>query len=263
MFQSWSSFLSFRNKIEHEEEYSQSEEVQKCLAAVIATAGEHVESISTGQRYWRAQSGSASWPVDDGTGQIIDYRAVPYRAERMKPLRDEAREGRVNPGGIPYLYLATNETTAISEVRPWVGSYVTVAEFETCKPLTLVDCSRCEINPVVKTASDLDMLWKLTSPESEEVPKIVWRWIDLAFSKPVDRDDSTADYIPTQIIAELFKTNGFSGIKYRSVFNGGSNLALFDIDSAQQVGEGKVVQVTKLDLDFQQIHPFPFAKSCS
>ena len=54
------------------------------------------------------------------------------------------------------------------------------------------------------------------APEPEEVPKIVWRWIDLAFSEPVDREDSTVDYVPTQIIAELFKTNGFGGVKYRS-----------------------------------------------
>ncbi len=182
----------------------------------------------------------------------------------MKPLPEKASEGRVNPRGIPCLYLATDEKTAISEVRPWVGSYVTVAEFETRKPLRLVDCSRCEIHPLIQTASDLDLLFKLKPPPPKEATETVWRWIDVAFSEPVDRDDSTAGYVPTQVIAELFKTNGFDGIKYRSVFNGGKNLALFDLSSAEQVGEGKVVQVTKIELDFQQIHPFPFraARSC-
>ncbi len=261
MFQSWSSFRSFRDKIEHEQRYFHSQEIQDFLDEVVTTARERIESIPTGQRYWRAQSGSALWPLDDGAGQIVDYRCIPHPAKRMKPLPEKAREGRINPRGIPCLYLATDEKTAISEVRPWVGSYVTVAEFETCKPLRLVDCSRCEIDPVVRTPSDLDMLFKFTQPKPKEVPEIVWRWIDLAFSEPVDHDDSTAGYVPTQIIAELFKTNEFDGIKYRSVFDGGQNLALFDIDSAQQVGEGKVVQVTKIDLDFRQIHPFPLAKS--
>jgi hypothetical protein len=104
--------------------------------------------------------------------------------------------------------------------------------------------------------SDFDMLYKLKPPPSEEVTQVVWRWIDLAFSEPVDRDDSNAAYIPTQVIAELFKTSGYDGIKYRSVFNGGTNLALFNIDSAEQIGEGRVVQVTKIDLDFRQIYPF-------
>ena len=257
MFQSWSSFRSFKDRIEHEERFFHSQEIQEFLAEVLATACDRVESIRKGQRYWRAQPGSALRPPDNGGGQIVDYCCVPHLPERMKPLPEKAREGRVNSRGIPCLYLATDETTAISEVRPWVGSYVTVAEFETCKPLTLVDCSRCEINPVVKTASDLDMLWKLTPPKPEEIPQIVWRWIDLAFSEPVDREeeDSTVDYAPTQIVAELFKSNGFDGVKYRSVFNGGKNIALFDIHSARQVaeGNGKVVQVTKLDLGFQQI----------
>lgn len=256
MFGSWSSFISFREKKKHEERYFHSEEVQEFLNAVLATSHERFELIPERQRYWRAQLGSDLWPVDDGDGQVIDYRAVPYSVKRMKPLPEKAFEGRVNPPGMLCLYLATDEKTAVSEVRPWVGSYVTVAEFETRKPLRLVDCSRCEIDPMVRTGRDLDMLFKLKPPSPEETTEIVWRWIDLAFSQPVDRDDSTADYVPTQILAELFKTNGFDGIKYKSIFNGGKNVALFDLGSAEQVGEGKVVQVTKIDLDFQQIHPF-------
>lgn len=263
MLRDWNSFGSFRDRKKHEERYFHSQEVREFLDGVLTTAGDRVEPIAKGQRYWRAQSGSDLWPLDDGAGQTVDYRYVPYRHERMKPLPEKAGEGRINSRGIPCLYLATNEKTAISEVRPWVGSYVTVAEFEIRANLDVIDCSRCEIHPVVQTGSDFDMLWKLKPPEPEEVPKIVWRWIDLAFSKPVDRQDSTIDYIPTQIIAELFKTNGFGGVIYRSVFNGGKNLALFDIDSAAQIGEGKVVQVTELDLDFQQIHPFRSAKSRS
>jgi len=263
VFKSWSSFISFREKKKHEERYFHSEEVQEFLNAVLATAHERFELIPEGQRYWRAQLGSDRWPLDDGDGHIVDYRPVPYSAKRMKPLAEKACEGRVNPRGMPYLYLATNEKTAISEVRPWVGSYLTVAEFETRKPLRLVDCSRCEVDPMIQTARDLDMLFKLKPPTPKEATEIVWRWIDLAFSEPVDRDDSTVGYVPTQILAELFKTNGFDGIKYKSLFSGGNNLALFDLGSAEQVDEGKVVQVTKIDLDFQQIHPFPFAKSRS
>jgi RES domain len=263
MFLSWNSFLSFREKKRHTERFFHSADVQKFLVEVVATARERVELAPKRQRYWRAQLGSGDEPCRDYDGQIVDYRAVPYPAERMKPLREKASEGRVNPKGIPYLYLSTDEKTAISEVRPWIGKNVTLAEFETLRDLKLVDCSRCEINPMSKSASDLDMLFKLKPPTPQETTEIVWRWIDLAFSEPVDRDDSTAGYVPTQIIAELFKTNGFDGIKYKSLFNGGNNLALFDLDFAQQVGDGKVVKVTKIDLDYQQIHPFPFGKSHS
>ncbi len=256
MFESWSSFISFREKKRREERYIHSEEVQEFLNGVRDTARERFELIPEAQRYWRAQLGSDLWPLDDGDGQIVDYHPVPYQVKRMKPLPEKVSEGRVNPRGIPYLYLATDKKPAISEVRPWVGSYVTVAEFKTSRPLRIVDCSRCEIDPLVWTGRDFDMLFKVRPPSPEETTEIVWRWIDLAFSQPVDRDDSTADYVPTQIIAELFKTNGFDGMKYKSVFNGGKNLALFDLGSAEQVSEGKVVQITKVDLDFKQTHPF-------
>jgi hypothetical protein len=263
MFKSWSSFLSFRHKKEHEERYFHSTGVQEFLDAVLATARERIESIPNGQRYWRAQLNCDDEPCADLDGEVLGSRAVPYSATRMKPLAEKTLEGRVNPKGIPYLYLSTNEKTAISEVRPWVGSYVTVAQFETRTPLRLADCSRCQIDPMITTPGDLDMLYKFKTPAPEEATKVVWRWIDLAFSEPVDRDDSTACYVPTQVIAEMFRTNGLDGIKYRSLFNGGNNLALFDLDSAEQVGEGIVVQVTRIDLAFKQIDPPPFGTAHS
>lgn len=261
MFQSWNSFLSFKEKKEHEERYFHSEDIQEFLDEVMITARDRVESVPKGQCYWRSQKGSDLLSLDDGQGNIVDYTPVPYTEKRMKPLSDKAFEGRVNPKGIPYLYLATDQKTAISEMRPWVGKYVTLAEFETCRDLTLVDCSRFDIDIMNMTARDLNMLWKLRPPEPEEATRTVWRWIDMSFSKPVDRDDrggSTADYIPTQIIAELFRSNGYDGIKYKSLFTGGRNIALYDIGSAKQKDDSaKVVQIAKIEIDFKQVYPFP------
>lgn len=56
--------------------------------------------------------------------------------------------------------------------------------------------------------------------------------IDRAFSRPVAPSDQSSDYIPTQIIAELFKSNGFDGVFYRNSLAEGLNLALFDISAA-------------------------------
>ncbi|WP_424666577.1 RES family NAD+ phosphorylase [Candidatus Binatus sp.] len=57
----------------------------------------------------------------------------------MVPLSDRAREGRVNPKGIPCLYLATHKDTALSEVRPGKGSLISVAQFQTCRDLTIIN----------------------------------------------------------------------------------------------------------------------------
>ncbi len=253
----WNSFLIFREKKRKEERYFHNNETLKFFNRLLTTAKERIESIPKGQQYWRAQLGCDDDPLYDN-GQIIDYNAIPLTFERMKPLADKAREGRINPKGIPCLYLSTDEKTAVSEVRPRVGSYVTVAQFETLKDSRIIDCSLGEINPMNVTVADLDKLYKLKPPTPQEAIKTIWRWIDIAFIEPVNRDDNTADYVPTQIIAERFKMNGFDGIKYDSLFNSGKNLALYDINSAKQIDNGKVIKVTRLDIDFKQIHPFMF-----
>ncbi len=47
----------------------------------------------------------------------------------MKRLQGSARECRANPKGIPCLYLSSVMRTAAAEVRPWIGTYVTLAKF--------------------------------------------------------------------------------------------------------------------------------------
>ena len=249
----WSSFLSFKHKKKQEGRYFHDKETQEFFATLLTTAKERIESIPKGQKYWRAQLGYDDSPCYD--------HIVPHSSKRMKPEHGKALEGRINPKEIPCLYLATDENTAISEVRPWVGSYVTVAKFETLKELNVIDCSRGEIDPMNVTARDLDKLWKLEQPTPEETIKTIWRWVDKDFSEPVNRNDNTADYVSTQIIAELFKTNGFDGIKYKSIFNNGKNIVLYDLNSAKQIDDGKVFQVTKIDVGFEQKYPFLFKKS--
>jgi hypothetical protein len=245
-FDSWSSFLQFKRKVVEESRYFHDAEVQRFCAGVLMTAQDRVKTIPQGYPCWRAQFGCDDDPiyVQD---EIVDYNAVPFTTERMKPSRRHPHEGRVNPRGIPCLYLSEEELTAISEVRPWVGTYVTVARFKTVRDLRIVDC-RSEIDPTKRSVHDLDKLFRLNPQESEETTRIVWCWLNVTFSEPVDRNDQAESYVPTQIIAELFKANGFDGIEYRSVFNAGHNLALFDSEAARQIDAGRVVQVTSIDV---------------
>jgi hypothetical protein len=104
----------------------------------------------------------------------------------MKPLRDRAREGRANPKGIPYLYLATHQDTAMAEVRPWVGSYVSVAQFVLKRDVRIVDC----------IASDRRFILYSQEPDPEERERAVWRDIDRGFSQPVTSGDDGANYAP-------------------------------------------------------------------
>ena len=76
--------------------------------------------------------------------------------------------------------------------------------------------------------------------------------IDQAFSKPVTSLDDTADYAPTQIIAELFKNNGCDGIAYKSLFgDDGYNIALFDPSDAE-LTYCCLHEVKTIDFSFKQ-----------
>ncbi|MDO8540447.1 MAG: RES family NAD+ phosphorylase [Opitutaceae bacterium] len=163
----------------------------------------------------------------------------------MKPPGEWAVEGRVNPKGIPCLYVASEEKTVISEVRPWIGEYVSVARLRTVRSLKVVNCTGDE--------KERRVLLYAKPPSPDELKRAVWHEIDLAFAKPVERTDCFASYAPTQVLAEAFREIDFDGIAYRSNFGGGYNVAFFDLNAAEVVGQPWVVRVSTLDVGFERV----------
>ena len=179
-----------------------------------------------GKSLWRSQLGN-EW-----TDSLFDYEPTPLPPSRMKPFADRAVEGRVNSKGIPCLYLSTTRHAAMSEARPWIDAIVTVAEFTTVRPLTLVDCSVLH-----GQHSKLLLNRKFGQPlPPEAIDEIVWAAIDDAFAEPVTRVDDSADYAATQTIAELFRKEGYDGVVYKSAFGDDAySVALFDLADANQI----------------------------
>jgi len=238
-FSGAAAFLTFKNEVSSHQRYLRSTEGDHFLRAVAASCKGRLRRIVAGEVFWRAQVGHA-WVLDTSVGRRV---RSPHREARMKPLPDRAYEGRVNPKGIPCLYFATTREVAMSEVRPWVGSVVSVGRFRTTRDLTIVDCSLLH---------SVD----LPSPEATDpmdIEKAVWAHIDHAFSRPVTRSDNTAEYAATQILAELFRAEGHDGIIYKSAFSAeGLNLALFDLEAARQV-DSALFEVRSASFDFQEI----------
>lgn len=217
---------------------------------VLATSKTRRVQIKARSIFWRAQLGH-DWRTEfDEDGAKIDDFPDAHPPSRMKPLSDRAPEGRANPKGIPYLYLATDKDTAMSEVRPWLGSYISLAQFRTVRELAIVDCSRNIERHVI--------YFEETTPEERE--KAVWHDINRAFSEPVDRSDDIASYAPTQIIAELFKRDGCDGMAYRSAFGKpGYNIALFDLDAARLIN-CQLYEAKSLKFEFQEVWNMYFVK---
>ena len=238
-FKSWRSFWEFEHAVKRQMRYVRTTDTEAFLEAVGQTAGRRIEVLPVGTTLWRAQLGVNWRPDYDKDGDLVGETPWPHDKDRMKPLRDCATEGRANSKGIPCLYLATDRDTAIAEVRPWIGSYVSVGLFRTDRELRVVKCV---------TDYGLRRYWIKGEPDATEREEAVWAFIDAAFAHPVTPIDNVADYAPTQIIAELFKAHGYDGIAYRSsVSKTGHNVALFDLD-ASEVVEGQPFEVKTVEL---------------
>jgi hypothetical protein len=133
----------------------------------------------------------------------------PYPAHEMgPPPLHLAIPGRINPEGISYLYCAEELDTAASELRPWKGAKITIAEIEVVKDIPIVDLS------LNGPAIDIDLI--ILYEDFTRYFSVQWP------------PDMKLNYLPSQFFAEHLKSKGLHGIKYKSEFNlGGNNLALF------------------------------------
>jgi hypothetical protein len=224
-FKTWRSFGLFVKAIRYKNRYLFDDETQHFLDTLIQTRSKRIIYIKKDTIFWRAQIGcKLSAKYRDGKHDYDVQR--PYTFERMKPLPDQAIAGRANPAGIPFLYLATEQDTALAEVRPWLGSEISLAKLKVIKDLSLINIS---------TNQETNKSLHLDEPIPEIREQIVWSKIDNAFSKPISSQDNSTDYVPTQIISELFKNHGDDGIVYKSKLGKGLNVVLFDIESAEVI----------------------------
>jgi hypothetical protein len=222
-FKSWNSFSEFARRVRGDQRFVRSVEDEAFLAEVLRTATSRITDVQAGHHLWRAQIGN-DWQDDIREGQNMGSFPVPFTRSRMTPLRYRAKEGRLNPKGIPFLYLATNADTAMSEVRPWVGSTLSCGRFKILRNLKIVNCS---------VLHKKGFIFYFEEPDEAKREEAVWAEIDRAFSTPTVNEEDTADYVPTQVIAEHFKSAGFDGIAYKSALKEtGFNVALFNLEDA-------------------------------
>lgn len=141
------------------------------------------------------------------------------------PPPSKAKAQRANPPGIPMLYLASDRTTALKEIRASQGKVVSVATMVLTKDLRLLDLTNI---PYLKSAFEYGQ-----NLQEEIRYRSIFRCLSKALSEPIDRRVAEIEYVPTQYLAEVIKAAGFDGIKYHSSIGPGWNLVLFDVESAR------------------------------
>lgn len=248
-FKSWRSYWDFDLSVRRKLRFAWNSDVVEFLDTVLATSETRKVSLKKDTVFWRAQLGH-DWR-DEGQGNEVFEVPCAHPPDRMKPLQDRASDGRANAKGIPCLYLSNRKETAMSEVRPWIGSHVSVGQFKLRESIEIVDCSKNHSKTPVF----------LGEPEPERIEEAVWSYIDRAFAEPMTRSDDSADYVATQIIAEQFKRAGLGGIAYKSKFGeDGYNIALFDIDASKLIS-CSLFEVKNIEMEFsQQDNPYVMNK---
>lgn len=167
--------------------------------------------------------------------------------EMGPPPAEASSGGRVNPAGIPYFYVASSRKTAIAEIRPDVGSRVTVAEFgaltgavcdlrapkDAISPLLLDDAER------IRTLADVIAFLEVFAEE---------------ISRPVLPRKAAVDYVPLQYVCEFLKALGFAGIVFNSsVSSGGVNAVLFDVDHAIRADRVMDLKIHKIKFEESEV----------
>jgi len=252
-FISWRSYSDFSNSVRSKQRYILDDESKNFLDAIIDTCQNRITTLKKDKIVCRAQNGHSWRPyyqTDPETEEdtYVDDLPYPYPLERMKPLVDSAPEGRANPKGIPCLYVASDKETAMSEVRPWLDSIISVGYLKLTKDIKVLDFS------VGHGKSNFSIYFK-EQPSQEEIVNAVWLDIDNAFSKPTKASDSKSDYAPTQIISEYIKSKGYDGIAYKSSLADGYNIALFDLEVADVV-RCSIYKALKIKFDFEQVQEY-------
>ena len=162
---------------------------------------------------------------------------IPIDINQMgKPPKNKSTNGRANPIGIPYLYVASSPETAIAEIRGNKGEKLSVAKFKILEDLELVDlrAPRITVTPFGLEDDELKLLYT-------NLPFLELLGNEL--SKPIIPREANLEYLPSQYLSEIIKHIGFNGIIYKSSVSNGDNFVLFD-DSKVQIVEVVQYQIT-------------------
>ncbi len=167
---------------------------------------------------------------------------APFQTARQlgpPPASEAFRANRMNPPGIPMMYGAKTETTAVLESR---ASCVTVGQFEFEREVRILDLADLPDIPSIFSGMERRKLLGL----------VFMHAFAKDIARPVVQDDRIhIEYIPSQVITEYIRDSEFDcravdGIHYPSEFQaGGPNLVLFATQDDLREPDGTAVSQQK------------------
>jgi hypothetical protein len=193
------------------------------------------ESLDPGELLQRFGNGCAHSglikTLPQGT-TILRCRPRSRRSERFTKARELgppppkfARQNRMSPAGIPMFYGSDNKQTTLAEM-PDLPKYYAIGQFETLRPLRLLDLTTVKHPSIFDMSENADYDWLLFMSKFLR-----------DFSSEIERDDRVhIDYVPTQVVTEYLRDaklddeSPVEGIKYRSARSKGGICYVLFID---------------------------------
>lgn len=214
--------------------------IEKNARKIVENLASHIDNvIQFSQPLYRARIGYTDKRFANNSFRRVPYY-IPYQSNSIcAPPPTVAQKGRMNRENVSFLYLASDEKTAIAEIRPHPGQIVSIGQFVSDKDIRIADFASANIVSFFMNDKLLDIFEDIVS-------------INLMFSTPVP-PNSQHQYIVTQLLSDLIRSMGFDGVSYRSSVSDGTNYAFFDPSLFSYVdGSANAVYINKVDCFYTQ-----------
>lgn len=257
----------FEQEIKTQNRFVLSDDSMKFIREWVAFLCENaVKTMDTQQKLYRGRiaAGTDLWLEEDEMKKCkkdnISSLRLPHQNKRIRgfhkmsdigaPPSEKAQSNRASARGIPFIYLATNEYTAVAENRPSIRDIVSVSTFSPKRELHVIHF------PLLMQELE-NSLNSIQEISEQEKLRVLVEKLCLEFSKPVRRNDSDISYLPTQFLADYIRQNGrtkagdqIDGLLYPSLQSHcGENVVLFDQQIVKLSDEPETI-VRILDIEF-------------
>lgn len=190
------------------------------------------KKILKGEAYFRARIGflKSKQPI---VGSLdLDFHYEPFMNDAIAaPKPGQCKSGRINREGVSYLYLSELSDTAIAEVRPHPGNFVSVGKFIVTEDVDVADFSDDKIFYFSKSDQELDKFVTLNT-------------INMFLNQIVAPEDRH-NYSITQLIADCLRNMEYQGILFNSTVGPGKNLVLFSPEKMKYINHSRKVVIVK------------------
>lgn len=189
-------------------------QVENDLDALLASFIDELEvNLPRTSLWYRARQGVAASFQRLDRGMSANRVWQPYAGDDISaPPPPIASLGRLNRQGVSVLYLASDSATAVAEIRPHPGHYVSVGGFRSMQDVRIAN-----FDPHIRNYASNENRLHIYS---------IIHAFDRMMSTPVTPEKRNA-YLLTQLLAEVLRNQGFDGVQYKSSVGNGVNVCIF------------------------------------